>query len=114
MTAKSRLRIWRELALCTLADAMTLGAMAADPPTNGVWKYQVPPTPVSGEFNNEDPVGLAAGAHLATDCSINLHADDGKVYCFTIRTSMQFFEDSPQTYLGAARKFFDRDKTSAR
>jgi hypothetical protein len=111
---RARLRIWCEIALCTVASATTLGAVAAEPPTNGVWKYEVPPTPVSGEFNNEDPVGLAAGAHLATDCSINLRADDAKVYCFTTQTSMQFFEGSPQTYLSAARKFFDRERTSAR
>lgn len=54
----------------------------------------------------EDPVGLAAGTHVKTDCSINLELG-GKTYCFTTRTSMEFFEDSPQTYLSAARKFFD-------
>lgn len=71
--------------------------LGGGPPTDGVWKFAPAPQQIRGEFNNEDPVGLAAGAHLKTDCSINWTADNGKVYCFTTNTSMQFFEESPQT-----------------
>jgi YHS domain-containing protein len=61
-----------------------------------------------GEFNNEDPVRVAVGKHLKTDWSISWTADNGKLYFFTTRTSMEFFEDSPRTYLIAAQKFFNQ------
>jgi hypothetical protein len=76
----------------------------------GIWKAVVPPTAMRGEFGNEDPVGLAAGKHIKTDCSMNWVGDDGKLYCFTTGTSLVFFEESPQSYLRAARKFFEFDR----
>ena len=77
----------------------------------GIWKAVVPPTAMRGEFANEDPVGLAAGKHIKTDCSMNwVSGDDGKLYCFTTGTSLLFFEESPQAYIRAARKFFDFDR----
>jgi hypothetical protein len=97
------------IALCVLVIGTALRALAADPQTDGIWKSRIPSTSISGEFNNEDPVGLAAGTHLKTDCSINLLADDGKRYCFTTRTSLEFFQGSPDSYISAARKFFDHD-----
>jgi hypothetical protein len=91
-------------------------ALAADgsAPAGGIWKAVVPPSAMHGEFANEDPVGLAAGKHIKTDCSMNwVSGDDGKRYCFTTGTSLLFFEESPQAYIRAARKFyeFDRPKT---
>jgi YHS domain-containing protein len=94
--------IWN-IALCAVVIATALRAVAEDPPDNGVWKFAPAPEQIHGESNNEDPVGVAAGKHLKTDCSINWTADNGKVYCFTTRTSMEFFEDSPRTYLSAAQ-----------
>jgi YHS domain-containing protein len=77
----------------------------------GIWKAVVPPSAMRGEFANEDPVGLAAGKHIKTDCSMNwVSGDDGKLYCFTTGTSLLFFEESPQAYIRAARKFFDFDR----
>jgi hypothetical protein len=77
----------------------------------GIWKAVVPPSAMRGEFANEDPVGLAAGKHIKTDCSMNwVSGDDGKLYCFTTGTSLLFFEESPQSYIRAARKFFDFDR----
>jgi YHS domain-containing protein len=77
-----------------------------------VWKFKPPPTGIRAEFNNEDPVGLAAGVHLGTDCSINWTGADGKIYCFTTNASLQFFEESPQSYLSSARKFFESELAS--
>jgi len=80
----------------------------------GIWKAVVPPSAMRGEFGNEDPVGLAAGKHIKTDCSMNwVSGDDGKLYCFTTGTSLVFFEESPQAYIRAARKFFDFDRPRA-
>ncbi len=81
--------------------------------TGGIWKAVVPPTPMHGEFANEDPVGLAAGKHIKTDCSMNWHDEDGKLYCFTTGTSLLFFEEAPRSYLRAAHAFFDFDRPRA-
>ena len=87
------------------------GAFAIDrSDPGGIWKAVVPPRAMHGEFSNEDPVGLAAGKHIKADCSLNWVADDGKLYCFTTGTSLVFFEESPQTYIHAARKFYDFDR----
>ena len=79
----------------------------------GIWKSVVPPTAMHGEFGNEDPVGLAAGKHIKTDCSMNWLDEDGTLSCFTSGTSLVFFEESPKSYLRAARKFFDFDRPGA-
>ena len=79
----------------------------------GIWKAVVPPTAMRGEFGNEDPVGLAAGKHIKTDCSMNWHDEDGKLYCFTTGTSLVFFEEAPKSYLRAARTFYDHDRPGA-
>ncbi|HEY1726099.1 MAG TPA: hypothetical protein VGF89_11795 [Steroidobacteraceae bacterium] len=76
----------------------------------GIWKYAVPPDTLHGEFNNEDPVGLAAGKHIKTDCSMNWLGEDGKLYCFTTGTSLIFFEESPNYYIRIARGFFEADR----
>jgi len=34
----------------------------------GIWKAAVPPTPMKGEFDNLDPLGVAAGARIKADC----------------------------------------------
>jgi hypothetical protein len=99
------------LALCGVAFVANPTAFAVDRSApGGIWKAVVPPTAMRGEFGNEDPVGLAAGKHIKTDCSMNWVGDDGKLYCFTTGTSLVFFEESPQAYIRAARKFFDFDR----
>ncbi|MGH8770410.1 MAG: hypothetical protein ACREV2_04415 [Burkholderiales bacterium] len=55
-----------------------------------IWKYQVP-AGIVGEFGNEDPVGLAAGKHIRTDCGIRWVADDGKNHCFNSGTHSSNF-----------------------
>ena len=110
---KARVRPHPILCLA-LSAALLLGGRYAfavdrtDP--GGIWKSVVPPKQMNGEFNNEDPVGLAAGKHIKTDCSMNWVGEDGKLYCFTTGTSLEFFEESPQSYIRAAHKFFDFDR----
>jgi hypothetical protein len=102
------------LALCGgmfMANPSAFGVDRSAP--GGIWKSVVPPTAMHGEFGNEDPVGLAAGKHIRTDCSMNWLDEDGKLYCFTTGTSLVFFEEAPKSYLRAARKFFDFDRPQA-
>ena len=111
MLARVPLRpmLWLALGVALmLGDRSALAADHSDP--GGIWKAVVPPQQMRGEFNNEDPVGLAAGKHIRTDCSMNWVGDDGKLYCFTTGTSLLFFEESPQAYIRAAHRFFDFDR----
>jgi hypothetical protein len=95
------------------AIAFALGAPAAPAaPDNartasagGIWKAAVPPQPMSGEFDGFDPIGLASGAKIKADCSINwIDPDDGKRYCFSSGTSLEFFLDQPHLAIERARK----------
>ena len=89
---------------------LALGAVAAqqhggsaDAAHAGIWKAVVPPRGMHGEFANHDPVGLAAGARIAADCSINwIDPDSGRRYCFSSATSLTFFLESPRAYLARA------------
>jgi hypothetical protein len=111
MPSPTRLFPFPALVLCAsllLAHGTALAVDRSDP--GGIWKAVVPPSTMHGEFSNEDPVGLAAGKHIKADCSLNWVADDGKLYCFTTGTSLIFFEESPQAYIRAARKFYDFDR----
>jgi len=71
----------------------------------GIWKAVVPPPgTMHGEFDNHDPIGLAAGVRIEADCSINwVDPDAGKLYCFSSATSLVFFLDGPRAYLERAR-----------
>jgi hypothetical protein len=74
----------------------------------GMWKAAVPPQPMSGEFNGFDPIGVASGAKIKADCSINwIDPDDGKRYCFSSGTSLEFFLDQPHTAIERARKSWE-------
>jgi hypothetical protein len=73
-------------------------------PGGGIWKAAVPSKPMHGEFDNLDPLGVAAGARIKADCSLNwIDPDDGKLYCFSSGTSLEFFLDKPQANLERAR-----------
>jgi hypothetical protein len=64
----------------------------------------VPPRPMTGEFDSLDPLGVAAGTRIKADCSLNwIDPDDGKRYCFSSGTSLEFFLDKPQATLERAR-----------
>jgi hypothetical protein len=70
----------------------------------GIWKAAVPPKPMRGEFDSLDPIGVAAGARIKADCSLNwVSPDDGKLYCFSSGTSLEYFLDRPQATLERAR-----------
>jgi hypothetical protein len=117
MKPAARHRPSTALTVCAALCVAASGAFAVDQdaPGGGIWKAVVPPKAMHGEFANEDPVGLAAGKHIKTDCSMNwVSGDDGKLYCFTTGTSLLFFEESPQAYIRAARKFYEFDRPKAR
>jgi len=58
-----------------------------------------------GEFHNNDPVGLAAGAKIPADCSLNwVDPDFHKLYCFSSATSLVYFLDSPRAFLDRAQQ----------
>ena len=70
---------------------------------SGIWKAAVPPRAMQGEFDNFDPLGVAAGAKIKADCSLNwINPDDGKRYCFSSGTSLEFFLDRPRANLARA------------
>jgi|ERR1700734_2026225 hypothetical protein len=104
---------------CTLLMVMTMtaamsGICRAQSATavserSGIWKAAVPPKPMQGEFNNNDPLGVAAGAMIKADCSLNwINPDDGRRYCFSSGTSLEFFLDQPQANLERARRSWRR------
>jgi hypothetical protein len=108
---KSTLRASSKLA--ALAAAMSLVALgsahgqtpnAGAGHSGGIWKAAVPPKPMKGEFDDFDPLGIAVGARIKADCSLNwINPDDGKLYCFSSGTSLVYFLDKPQANLQRAR-----------
>ena len=90
----SVLKVWL---FALLAAAAAAGAAQAESAharagrSGGIWKAAVPPIPMRGEFESLDPLGVAAGARIKADCSINwVNPDDGKLYCFASGTSLEF------------------------
>lgn len=82
-------------------------AGAAHSETGGIWKAAVPAHAMQAEFDRFDAYGLAVGARIQADCSLNwIDPDDGRRYCFASGTSLLYFLDSPKTYLGQARAFW--------
>jgi hypothetical protein len=82
------------------------GATAEDAVHRGIWKAATPPSgSMHGEFDNNDPIGLAAGTKIQADCSLNwVDPDFHKLYCFSSATSLVYFLDSPRAFLARARK----------
>jgi hypothetical protein len=71
----------------------------------GIWKAAVPAEAMQGEFDSFDPLGVAAGAKIKADCSLNwIDPDDGRLYCFASGTSLVYFLDQPQANIERARK----------
>ena len=63
----------------------------------GIWKAAVPPNAMHAEFGGHDPIGLAAGAKIKADCSLNwTDPDTGNLYCFSSATSQSYFQDWPK------------------
>jgi hypothetical protein len=85
-----------------ISRAQTAGAASAH--SGGIWKAAVPPKPMHGEFDSLDPIGVAAGARIKADCSLNwINPDDDKRYCFSSGTSLEIFLESPHANLARAR-----------
>ena len=91
--------------VCMQANAQHPGsAMTGAPRGEGIWKAVVPPTAMKSEFDGFDPIGIAAGARIKTDCSLNwVNPDDGTRYCFSSGTSLEFFLDKPHASIARAR-----------
>jgi hypothetical protein len=84
---------------------LMLSATCLAQPPDGIWKAVVPPRMMKGEFDNLDPLGVAAGARIKADCSLNwVDPDDGKRYCFSSGTSLEYFLDEPKANLDRARR----------
>ncbi len=82
----------------------------------GIWKAVVPARgTMHGEFDNNDPIGVAAGERIVADCSINwVDPDAGKLYCFSSATSLVFFLEGPQGWLTRARREWSHRGPGAR
>lgn len=104
-------------------------AGAADPPAaerpiqagtvhahaGGIWKAAVPAKAMEAEFDRYDVYGLAVGARIQADCSLNwVDPDDARRYCFASGTSLVYFLDSPKTHLAQARGYWQRLQASGR
>jgi hypothetical protein len=88
------------LAIAQNPTSMPTGAARDE----GIWKAVVPPTAMKSEFDGFDPIGIAAGARIKTDCSLNwVNPDDGTRYCFSSGTSLEFFLDKPHASIARAR-----------
>lgn len=89
------------------------GAGATDADHAGIWKAAVPPEGTTrGEFDSHDPLGVAAGVRIKTDCSINwLDPDSGRRYCFSSATSLVVFLEAPGSYVARAVANWDRLRT---
>ena len=94
------LNVWC-LALLGVASA---ASFAGDGHSDGIWKAAVPRAAMHGEFDSLDPLGVAAGARIKADCSLNwINPDNGQRYCFSSGTSLEFFLDEPQANLERAQ-----------
>jgi len=93
---------------CAQACAQATSAQSGEAraaKVEGIWKAAVPPIPMKGEFDSFDPLGIAAGARIKADCSLNwVNPDDGKLYCFSSGTSLEYFLDRPQVNIDRARR----------
>lgn len=79
----------------------------------GIWKAAVPAKTMDAEFDRYDAYGLAVGARIRADCSLNwVDPDDGRRYCFASGTSLVYFLDSPKTHLAQARGYWRRLQVS--
>lgn len=90
-----------------LTPAVTLAAgpeALAAKRDDGIWKSATPPAGMRGEFDNHDPIGLAARVRIKVDCSLNwIDPDDHKLYCFNSATAVEYFRRWPKANIRRAR-----------
>ena len=90
-------------AVLTFLPGSPLAQTAPPSHHGGIWKAVVPPVAMKGEFEDFDPLGVAAGARIKADCSLNwVDPDNGKLYCFASGTSLEYFLDAPRANLQRA------------
>jgi hypothetical protein len=91
--------------LCAQVGGQTPTLRSLASAEGGIWKAAVPPKTMKGEFDNFDPLGVAAGVRIKADCSLNwTDPDDGALYCFSSGTSLQYFLDEPHANIKRARR----------
>jgi hypothetical protein len=112
MNTSMRSTAWAAAAVLGVACGGASASAQTAPPVGkhggaragGIWKAVVPPAQMTGEFDSFDPIGVAVGARIKADCSINwINPDDGARYCFSSGTSLEFFLDSPHASIERAR-----------
>jgi hypothetical protein len=100
--------------LCATGSAQSTKPASIAPHEGGIWKAAVPATPMQAEFGGLDPLGLAAGARIKADCSLNwIDPDDGARYCFSSGTSLEFFLDHPRASIVTARRQWKKLRMAA-
>jgi len=91
------------LCLIVLCGAAAARDDSPAPVAGGIWKAAIPRQPMHGQFENMDPMGLAGGARILADCSLNwVSPDTGKLYCFVSGTSLVYFLQSPGANIKSA------------
>ena len=72
----------------------------------GMWDIGRPhPMQGKGEFGDNDPIGVAAGKRIPTDCSLYWSdPDTKKILCFSSQASLVYFLEAPQTNKARAEK----------
>lgn len=97
--------VFASILLCATVSAQSPNSAAVGTHQGGIWKAAVPATPMQAEFGGLDPLGLAAGAQIKADCSLNwIDPDDGARYCFSSGTSLEFFLEHPKASIVTARR----------
>ncbi len=74
----------------------------------GMWDIGRPhPLKGRGVFEDHDPIGVAAGKLIPTDCSVNwTDPDTHKIYCFGSQASLVYFLAAPKTNAARAEKLW--------
>jgi YHS domain-containing protein len=87
------------------ADDSSQSTATASPAPSSPAMSPMPAATPKGEFDNSCAMGLAEGQKVATNCSVNWTADDGKVYCFSTEDSKAAFLKNPTENIQKAREF---------
>ncbi len=72
----------------------------------GMWDMGRPhPLQGTGAFDDHDPIGVAAGKLIPSDCSVNwIDPDTRKVFCFGSQASLVYFLAAPKRNEARAEK----------
>jgi hypothetical protein len=72
----------------------------------GMWDIGRPhPMQGKGEFGDHDPIGVAAGKLIYTDCSVYWDdPDNHKILCFSTQASLVYFLAAPKSNEARAEK----------